>query len=288
MTRTVDRLVTSEHVARYAADGCVWVAGVFDVATCNRLAAALDEAAQAFDAGRLAPAAGASRHQNPPSVHRGDGQMQLRNFAQHVPALRDWLWNSIAGELVARLMGARHVRYWMDASFIKEGSSADSATPWHNDECTFPFRGQMMPSFWVALTDVPMDNAPLVTLAGSNRDPWRYHSPMSNPEAFELEHIPWSHLERRIAQPDAPKQIWPCAAGDILLIHPKTIHASLPRTAQYSGRRVALTTRWLGDDVTWQPNSLTIRIPSIESTGLMRVGAAPPDELFPIVWPAPG
>ncbi|MBU3673148.1 MAG: phytanoyl-CoA dioxygenase family protein [Sinobacteraceae bacterium] len=285
MTRKLDDYVTDEHIARYASEGCVRVERVFDSKTCANLAAVLNDALRAFDAGTLQRAADASAHQNPPSVHRGDGQVQLRNFAQHLPELRDWLWNSVAAEVVARLMGARHVRYWMDASFIKEGSSADSATPWHNDECTFPFRGEMMPSFWVALTDVPMDNAPMVTLTGSNRDPWRYHSPMSDPTAFELEHIPWSHLERRVADSQTPRQIWPCAAGDILLIHPKTIHASLPRTAQYAGQRIALTTRWLGDDVVWQPNKLTIRIPSIESTGLMKPGASPPDELFPKVWP---
>ncbi|MFM8516989.1 MAG: phytanoyl-CoA dioxygenase family protein [Nevskiaceae bacterium] len=285
MTRKLDALVTDEHIARYRNDGCVRVEGVFDAATCTRLATTLNEALRAFEAGELKRAPDAATHQNPPSIHRGEGQVQLRNFAQHLPVLRDWLWNSAAAEVVARLMGARHVRYWMDASFIKEGSSADSATPWHNDECTFPFRGEMMPSFWVALTDVPMDNAPMVTLTGSNRDPWRYHSPMSDATAFELEHIPWSHLERRVADPKTPRQVWPCAAGDILLIHPKTIHASLPRTAQYAGQRIALTTRWLGDDVVWQPNTLTIRIPSIESTGLMKPGAPAPDELFPKVWP---
>jgi ectoine hydroxylase-related dioxygenase (phytanoyl-CoA dioxygenase family) len=285
MTRCIDELVTAEHIDRYRSEGCVRVEGVFDSATCTKLATALNEALHAFETGALQRSPDAASHQNPPSIHRGEGQVQLRNFAQHLPILRDWLWNSAAAEVVARLMGARHVRYWMDASFIKEGSSADSATPWHNDECTFPFRGQMMPSFWVALTDVPMENAPIVTLAGSNRDPWRYHSPMSDQSAFELEHIPWSHLERRVADPDAPRRVWPCAMGDILLIHPKTIHASLPRTAQYAGQRIALTTRWLGDDVVWQPNRLTIRIPSIESTGLMKPGAPPPDELFPKVWP---
>ena len=284
MTRCIDELVTAEHIDRYRSEGCVRVEGVFDSATCTKLATALNEALHAFETGALQRSPDAASHQNPPSIHRGEGQVQLRNFAQHLPILRDWLWNSAAAEVVARLMGARHVRYWMDASFIKEGSSADSATPWHNDECTFPFRGQMMPSFWVALTDVPLENAPIVTLAGSNRDPWRYHSPMSDQSAFELEHIPWSHLERRVADPDAPRRVWPCAMGDILLIHPKTIHASLPRTAQYSGQRIALTTRWLGDDVVWQPNRLTIRIPSIESTGLMKPGAPPPDELFPKVW----
>lgn len=280
----VDDLVKAEHVARYAAEGCVRVPGVFDAATCARLTQAIDAAAEVFGTAAFDALASGAKHQNPPTVHRGEGQLQLRNFAQHVPALREWLHDSVAAELVARLMGARHVRFWMDATFLKWGSSPESATPWHNDECTFPFRGAMMPSFWVALTDVTPDDAPIVTLRGSNLDPWRYHSPMSDPNAFVNEHIPWSHLERRVAQPDAPKDVWPCAAGDILLIHPKTIHASLPRKASNTGRRIALTTRWLGDDVCWAPNALTIKIPSLESTGLMRTGAPPPDELFPIVW----
>jgi len=280
----VDELITREHVARYATEGCVHVRGVFDPATCARLTQAIDRAAEAFGTAAFDALASGAKHQNPPTVHRGDGQLQLRNFAQHVPALRDWLYDSIAAELVARLMGARHVRYWMDATFLKWGTSPESATPWHNDECTFPFRGAMMPSFWVALTDVTLDDAPIVTLRGSNLDPWRYHSPMSDPNAFVNEHIPWSHLERRVAQPDAPKDVWPCAAGDILLIHPKTIHASLPRKATNTGRRIALTTRWLGDDVRWAPNPLTIKIPTLESTGLMRIDTPPPDELFPIVW----
>ncbi|MEY4357599.1 MAG: hypothetical protein RL469_925 [Pseudomonadota bacterium] len=280
----IEELIDREHVARYASEGCVHVRGVFDAATCARLTQAIDAAAEAFGTAVFDACASGAKHQNPPTVHRGEGQLQLRNFAQHVPALRDWLYDSVAAELVARLMGARHVRFWMDATFLKWGSSPESATPWHNDECTFPFRGAMMPSFWVALTDVTLDDAPIVTLRGSNLDPWRYHSPMSDPNAFVNEHIPWSHLERRVAQPDAPKDVWPCAAGDVLLIHPKTIHASLPRKATNAGRRIALTTRWLGDDVRWAPNALTIKIPTLEATGLMRTGEPPPDELFPILW----
>ncbi|MFM8846368.1 MAG: phytanoyl-CoA dioxygenase family protein [Gammaproteobacteria bacterium] len=283
--RLVDRLVSEQDILDYEANGCVRIAGVFDAATCAQLTLAIDSALHEFDTSAFKARATDAKHQNPPSLHRGDGQVQLRNFAQHVAVIRDWLYHSIAGELVARLLRSRSVRFWMDATFVKEGCSTESATPWHNDECTFPFRGDMMPSFWVALTDVAMDNAPLVTLRGSNRDPWRYHSPMSNPAAFEVEHIPWSHLERRVAQADAPKDIWPCRQGDVLLIHPKTIHASLPRTAQQQGRRIALTTRWLGDDVRWAPNSLSIRIPTLENSAMMRVGEPPPAALFPVIWP---
>ena len=160
----VDRLVSEQHIRDYEANGCVRIAGAFDADTCARLTRAIDAALQDFDTPAFKSRATGARHQNPPSLHRGDGQAQLRNFAQHVDVMRDWLHHSIAGELVARLMRSRSVRFWMDAIFVKDGSSAESATPWHNDECTFPFRGEMMPSFWVALTDVTMDNAPIVTL----------------------------------------------------------------------------------------------------------------------------
>ena len=91
MTRKIDEIVTDEHIARYRHEGCVRVERVFDSATCTNLAAALNEALRAFDAGTLQRAADASSHQNPPTVHRGEGQVQLRNFAQHLPILRDWL-----------------------------------------------------------------------------------------------------------------------------------------------------------------------------------------------------
>jgi ectoine hydroxylase-related dioxygenase (phytanoyl-CoA dioxygenase family) len=276
-------VITENHIRQYEEDGCVRVEGVFGRDWIERLTIAIDRALADFEAGKF-EGVGASVHQNPPTIHPGEGQIQLRNFAQHVPEIRSWLEESVAGEVVGQLMRARHVRYWMDATFIKEGASEASATPWHNDECTFPFRGEMMPSFWVALTDVPVENAPMITLKGSNKDPWRYHSPMSPQQPFVVDHIPWSHLERRVAAPDAPIQTWPAKAGDVLLIHPKTIHASLPRRADYPGRRIALTTRWLGDDVVWRPNPLTIRIPKLEATGKMRVDAPPPDDFFPVIW----
>lgn len=280
--------VTAEHIAQYEAEGCVKVEGVFDRAWIDRLVPAIDEAYAAFGTPAFDTLATGAKSQNPPTVHPGEGQVQLRNFAQHVPAIRDWLWNSPAAETVAALMRSSHVRFWMDATFIKEGASPASATPWHNDECTFPFVGEMAPSFWVALTDVPEDNAPMITLAGSNRDPWRYYSPMS-PQGLEVEgYRPWSHLVERVAAPDAPIRTWPCKAGDILLIHGKTIHASLPRRADYDGRRIALTTRWLGEDIRWRPTPLSIRIPALEATGAMVDGAEPPDSHFPVVWRAAG
>ena len=93
-------------------------------------------------------------------------------------------------------------------------------------------------------------------------------------------------ISRAAREANAPIRNWPCYAGDILLIHPKTIHASLPQRSGTASRRIALTTRWLGDDVVRAPKALTIKIPALESLGVMQPGRPPPDFHFPVLCDA--
>lgn len=277
--------VRAEHIEQYAAEGCTRVEGVFDAAWVARLRDALDRIEAAFDRGETPTLAADPPTQNPPSIHRtGGGGVQLRNCMYADRALLDWLTDSPAAETVGTLMGAATVRFWMDATFIKHGSDPDSATPWHNDVCTFPFTGEHLPSFWVALTDVARDNAPMKTLARSNRDPHRYHSPLSRQDVTIDGYRPWQELIDRTTDLKADIRIWEAKAGDILLIHPKTIHASLPRALGLPGKRVAFTTRWIGSDVIWQPDALSASIPRLSENPAMVAGAPPPESLFPILW----
>jgi ectoine hydroxylase-related dioxygenase (phytanoyl-CoA dioxygenase family) len=279
--------VTAAHIAQYAEEGCTRVEGVFDAHWVARLRDAIERIEARFSRGETPPLVADPPTQNPPSIHRtGAGGVQLRNcmFADRV--LLDWLTASPAAETVGTLMQAQSVRFWMDATFIKTGDDPDSATPWHNDVCTFPFVGEHLPSFWVALTDVARDNAPMMTLAGSNRDPHRYHSPLSRQDMRLPGYRPWAELIARTEDPDADIRIWEARAGDILLIHPKTIHASLPRAAGLPGKRIAFTTRWIGSDVVWSPDAFSASIPRLSDNPLMRDGEPPPETLFPILWTA--
>ena len=277
--------VGQKHIDQYAAEGCTRVEGVFDGAWVRRLNAAIERIEADFAAGHAPALVREPPAQNPPSIHRtGEGGVQLRNCMYADVDLLAWLSDSPAAEAVGTLMQASSVRFWMDATFIKEGDDPDSATPWHNDGCTFPFTGEQLPSLWVALTDVARGNAPMLTLAGSNRDPHRYHSPLSRQDVTLPGYRPWDELLARTTEPDANVRVWDARAGDILLIHPKTIHASLPRKAGLSGRRVALTTRWIGSDVVWAPDALSAEIPRLSSNPAMLVGEAPPEELFPVLW----
>jgi len=277
--------VTQHHIDQYAAEGCTRVEGVFDSNWVARLSTAIDRIEAEFDRGDAPALVADPPTQNPPSIHRtGAGGVQLRNCLYADRDLLDWVTASPAAATVGTLMGAASVRFWMDATFIKHGSDPDSATPWHNDVCTFPFTGEHLPSLWVALTDVARDNAPMMTLAGSNRDPHRYHSPLSRQDVTLPGYRPWAELVARTEDPDADIRIWEARAGDILLIHPKTIHASLPRAAGLPGKRVAFTTRWIGSDVVWAPDALSASIPRLSDNPAMHIGQPPPESLFPIRW----
>jgi ectoine hydroxylase-related dioxygenase (phytanoyl-CoA dioxygenase family) len=278
--------VTADHIATYQREGCVHVPGVFSQDWIDRLSDLVLRLDAQMAAGEAVSFTD-NGVQNPPTRHdSGDGAVQLRNMMTTDALFTEWLHNSPAAETVGRLMGASHVRFWMDATFIKRGGEASAATPWHNDVCTFPFWGEHLPSFWVALTDVDADNAPLITLAGSNHDPHRYHSPLSRQDITVEGYRPWSELTARVEARDADIRVWPAKAGDILLVHPKTIHGSLPRAAGKPGLRMAFTTRWIGSDVTYAPDALSAAIPKLYDNPLMVPGSPPPEALFPVIWRA--
>ena len=279
--------MTQAHIDQYAAEGCTRVEGVFDASWVARLRGAIERIEAVFDAGGAPAPVTEALAQNPPSIHRtGKGGVQLRNCMHADRALLDWLTTSPAAQTVGTLMGASSVRFWMDATFIKTGDDPASATPWHNDVCTFPFTGEHLPSLWVALTDVGRDNAPMLTLTASNCDPHRYHSPLSRQDVTLPGYHPWQELLDRVSDPVGDIRIWEAKAGDILLIHPKTIHASLPRAAGLPGKRIAFTTRWIGSDVVWGPDALSASIPQLSEHPAMIEGKPPPETLFPLLWRA--
>lgn len=277
--------VTQAHLDTYAEVGTVHVPGVFDPAFVQRLTTLLDDAIDRLRSGHFV------KRTTPDPVFRGiefedhDGYVRLVNLMPELPALRQAILDSPAAATVAALIGATDLRFWLDASFSKMGLARETATPWHNDECTFTLQGEHLPSLWIALTDVDADNSPLQTLAGSHRDRFRYHSPFL-PQDMErpANYHPWSELLERVQAPDADIRMWTAEAGDILLIHPKTIHGAPPRRNDAGGRRLAFTLRWIGSDVRWQPNPLTLGLAPFDRHPAMTVDAPPPEQVFPVVW----
>ncbi len=213
-----------------------------------------------------------------------DGYVRMVNFYCRLPEMRTLVEESDCAHIVADVIGSNSMQPWTDGTFIKEGKDGATATPWHNDECLFPLRGHHSPSMWIALTDVDMTNAPLQTLAGSNKDPHRYVSSwaLEGAEAPPNFH-PWDELLERVKAPDADIRVWEAKAGDMLIIHPKTIHASLPRTAGQDGRRVGFSLRWIGSDIRYEYNPTAKRSPFQEHPDI-KEGEPLPESIIPVIW----
>lgn len=277
-------LITAQHIETYRELGATRIEGAFSSAWVDQVTAVLDETISRARDGRLQRDAAPHPVFSPIEFEEHDGYVRLINVLPEVPRLQELLLASRAPEIVADVIGSETLRLWVDGTFQKEGSASQTATPWHNDECTYSLVGEHRPSLWIALTDVDEDNSPLTTLSGSNRDPWRYHSPFS-PQGIPTPSgvLPWQHLVDRTVAPGADVRVWPARRGDAIALHPKTIHGSLERRTKSQGRRLGLSVRWLGDDVTWAPNELSLVAP-FDRNELMQRGHPPPEALFPVVW----
>ena len=279
--------VTKDHIAAYERDGTVLIPGAFKdwVEPLNETVMAVIEGQRA---GRITPDDATCVFQNPMKIveNFGGGAMAL-NIVPYHKGFSDWLAHSPAGEMAAAIMQSERVRFWVDATFLKEENAASEGTPWHNDTCTWPFWGKQMTILWIALTDVDEDNGPLTTVRGSHQEDGRYYSTFfpadqTPPPGYK----PWSELMAQAEAPDAEIQTWTMKKGDCLFMHPTTIHGSKPRSAQTGSPRLAYSTRWLGDDVIWKPDPLTEPMTErLNTHPAMTFNAPPPDDIIPVLWP---
>jgi ectoine hydroxylase-related dioxygenase (phytanoyl-CoA dioxygenase family) len=287
--------VPPETVEMYREEGTACVRRAFSPAWVERLLAAYDDITAKFDAERK-PDAGEQlvKRENPGGmppltyVADSDGNARLKNVVWANAACAEWLEQSDAASIVSQVIGARTLRFYWDQYFTKSSNSASGVTAWHHDIAAFSFYGMQLPSFWVALTDIDVDNAPLITAAGSHKRTHVMYRPLKGAENVPL---PEGYGERSEmlawldSNPDCLRT-WTVKAGDALVIHPYTYHASLPRKPN-AGRRVAYTSRWLGDDVIWWKREMTFNYPDDARFSDVRQGQPPPERGFPLVWPRP-
>ena len=274
--------VTPQIIQAYADVGAVRVPGAVSAQWVRDMATEIDSIIAGLRAGTAK--LGTSDYGGAVQFEDHDGYVRLVNVYRHAPVMRALVEQSDCAEIVADVIGSDSMQPWTDGTFLKEGSAAETATPWHNDECLFSLAGEHSPSMWIALTDIDRTNAPLQTLARSNKDPHRYLSSWAKEDAKPSAVFhPWSELLDRVHAPDADILTWEAKAGDMIVIHPKTIHSSLPRTADQTGRRLGFSLRWIGSDVRFEPNP-TAKGALFQKPELLHEGQPIPEAILPMVW----
>lgn len=175
---------------------------------------------------------------------------------QQEPVVRDFVFNSPVAAMAAELLQSRTVRLYFDHLLVKEPRTA-APTPWHQDIPYWPFMGRQIVSAWVSATASTVEESALEFVRGSHR--WNsYYAPESFDgrggwtDDFAGERMPDIEAARRGG--DCPYEIvsFDVAPGDAVFFSAWIIHGA--RGNAGDRRRVALSTRWLGDDAVWHPH----------------------------------
>jgi len=274
--------------ANYDTHGAVHLPGFLDDETLGRLQAVVNSAMQTMEQPRSTSQAS--------SCLRSQGRLTLRYLWRDSAELRDVLLQRAVAQPIARIVGSKTLRFWFDLTFVHFATPTGDAgmgTPWHHDVPTFSFKGDLMPSLWLALTPTDSTLSRLMFIDGSHRtNRGYYRSPeLEKPAPGQQDgFLDLPDFDALLADGTARLLTWDCAPGDAILLHPCTIHGALGNTGQGKHpQRVAMTTRWLGDDVRFLPYSFqrARQQRAISETNLM-LGQRPHGEWFPLVYDGTG
>lgn len=268
--------VSRAAVDAYAKDGAVLLDQPFPRAWIDGLVTAFEEIEHEHAVGTFKG-----------DIFRQDGRFEITGSVGAHPFVRRFVLESQAAEIVARVIGSSRIRLYTDhdVAFGKRGPSGTArigATSFHIDASAWGFTGSMVPSFWLALTEVGEELGPLVIAAGSHRELDRLILPsLSDPaEPVPAGYAPYSSMQAFLDEHQFPMKILPAKRGDVVVLHPYVSHGSIPM--KRAGNRLALSTRWLGDDARWHLNAQTHR--EAEDAGVVADGAPPSDSQFPVIW----
>ena len=269
-------VVTDEHRERYAADGAVKVEGVLGPDMIERLLAVAD--AELASPGRWVT------DSNPGSAT--NRLFTTRYLWQQNETIRTAAFDTDIAAVAGEVMGAESVRFYFDHMLVKQPHT-EASTPWHQDIPYWPFLGTKIASVWVALTDTTVDNSGLEFVRGSHR--WdAYYAPESFTPDAERSTSDWTNqfVGERVPDIDADRDAYDiisfdAAPGDAIVFSAWSVHGARGNSCE--ARRVAFSTRWLGDDATWAPHPGSD--PTLMDSGVpMEPGTHPDDDRLPVAW----
>lgn len=197
---------------------------------------------------------------------------------QRIPQFRDFVFNSVAGELAARLMASHTARFFHDHVLVKQPGGS-TITPWHQDQPYYCVEGRQNVSFWIPLDpvtrDVVMECVRGSHLWGKGFRPMRFDGTrLYEHDDFEvMPDIDASRSDFDIAG-------WDMQPGDAIAFNFRTVHGA-PGNKSPRMRRV-FSARWVGDDAVYAQRAGKGSPPF---TGLtMADGDLFDAPIFPVVW----
>ena len=279
MTVMEQRKLSKEEVVSFRTNGVVKVSGAVDPSWIPELLTVAD--------GQLTKP---SKWVN--DVNAGASENRLftdRYLWRHNDVIHRFVHDSGCARLAAQAMGSNSARFYFDHLLIKKVNTP-TITPWHQDAPYWPFRGKQIASIWLALTPVTVEGSGMEFIRGSHLDDVYYL-----PEVFggaDNKSGQWANEQRGVAVPDIDANreeydivSFDMAPGDALIFSAWILHGARGNSSSTQDR-VALSTRWLGDDVLWDPREGVD--PTVDPTQVLVDPGMPPrdNSFFPEIFSA--
>lgn len=196
----------------------------------------------------------------------------------HREAFKDFIFNSPAAEIAAKILRSKKVNVLFDQLLVKEPGT-ETETMWHHDQPYWPVWGDQVLTMWIALDPVTPDSGAVEYIAGSHRWGKRFKAKSFTGDDRYKEDLP--ELPDIEAERDQHTILQPSlAVGDCTLHQGLTVHHA-PGNSRSDVRRRGYVIRWCGDDATYYPRpniQPMLRDPEIPSGGPLD------SDLFPVVW----
>ncbi|MEM7281560.1 MAG: phytanoyl-CoA dioxygenase family protein [Pseudomonadota bacterium] len=243
------RVLTKEEVQTYQTDGVAWIPHALDHDWVDRLCDVAET--QMADPSQWANDTnpGASRNRMFSDRYLWRSNTTIYEF------IRD---SGFAG-LAAQAMDSASARFYFDHLFVKQPGT-DNPTPWHQDAPYWPFRGRKICSIWLALTATNVASSSLEFIRGSQRE-YIHYLPKSFVEGDKDSWVADSTEGKEVPDIESNRDDFDIVGfelepGDALIFSAWVLHGARSNLS-VQDPRLALSTRWLGDDVTWDPREGT-------------------------------
>lgn len=208
-----------------------------------------------------------------------------RYMARRIPEYRKLIFESPLAEAAGRVMQSKEIRFFFDEFFAKPPQS-DAKTLWHCDRMGWPTEGKMVPSIWIPLTPIVKANS-LECIAGSHTQDVKYwlFSPNARKMIKPDDRASHPDCEPLRDNPNTTFLAWDMDPGDMLVIHPWTLHYSAGNPTD--DWRIAVSVRVFGDDIRWAPRPDCLNIAGASFDEMIE-GEKPGGPLFPLLWSEDG
>ena len=217
-------------------------------------------------------------------VKDGHGRFFTDHFMyRRFDVFRRFLFESPAAAIAAQLMGAKKINLIDEHLLVKEPGT-QTPTYWHHDFPYFEVDGEDFCSLWFPLDPVVEATGAMKFVKGSHRWGKLFHpirigdgDLVDQAEALDG---PAPDID---ADPDKYDiELFEVEPGDAVAFHGKALHAATANRSTDMRRR-ALSLRFGGDDIRWNPRPY---IPSVPDRPNLAAGGPIDSEQYPRVWTA--